>query len=135
MKYCDDYDWVSLGGSWKLGLPADYQFALVKYAYENKTKVHAMGCTGFYHNLEIPFYSVDSSSWLSGEEHGLVPKFDFVKMEVIRVDYRKMYLAGSDYITRTRHTIKEYKNFERGITNYWLSKGLDWDKQVGQSNN
>jgi hypothetical protein len=135
IKYCKDYEWVSLGGSWKLGLPADYQFALVKYAYEQGTKVHAMGCTGFYHNLEVPFYSVDSSSWLSGEEHGLVPDFDFVKMKVVRVDYRKMYLAGTDYISRTKHTIKQYKHFERGMTDFWKSRGLDWDKMLEESNN
>ncbi len=128
MSYCERYRWISFGGSWKLGIPERIKLAMVKYAYEHKVRVHAMGCTSLPRLAAVPYYSVDSSSWLESEEHGIIPKFDFISMRCIRKNYKKTDMKALDYRERTRRTILEYLRLEKGITDLWLSRGLDWSK-------
>lgn len=129
-EYCERYDWVAIGGKWKLGMTNDARFAIVKHAYEVGTKVHAMANTGIMDNLEIPFYSSDSSSWLEGEEHGLIPEFDLVKLKVNRRPFRETMLAGTNYIERTRYVINQYIKLEKGLNDLWESRGCNWDEQI-----
>ena len=69
---CRKYDYIAIGGlvlgAKKQEYPA-YQ-KLVEYAAVRGVKVHGLGFTKTSLLPEYPFYSVDSSSWLTGAVRG-----------------------------------------------------------------
>lgn len=76
--HCRDYDYIALGiagkdtawGDWK----TFYKFVEVARTYD--VKVHGLGITGMKVLEKVPFYSVDSSSWTSGNRYKAFHLFD-----------------------------------------------------------
>jgi len=84
-KLCNDYNYIAIGASgqhdskWTRKDP-DKLKKLVQYANSKKVRVHGLGYTNHKGLSEIPFYSVDSTSWLSGNRFGSVYEFKNNKM-------------------------------------------------------
>lgn len=80
IAHCKDYPYVALGIAGKDTSWADWKtfLAFVLKAKEYNTKIHGLGITGMSVLEKVPFYSVDSSSWLQGGK------------------YRKYYLMGKE---------------------------------------
>ena len=49
---------------------------MLKLAKENNCKVHGLGFTSLKLLKQIPFYSVDSTSWIAGQKFGVIIKFN-----------------------------------------------------------
>lgn len=78
-KICKDYDYVAIGGIVTQEIKRseyDVFLPLLKIARENNTKVHGLGFTNLKGMVKYKFYSVDSTSWLSGNKFGAVYLFD-----------------------------------------------------------
>lgn len=78
---CEKYSYIAISASgmyeskWTRQQPERLK-AMVMYANHRKVKVHGLGYTKLAMLKEIPFYSVDSTSWLSGNRFGAVYKFN-----------------------------------------------------------
>lgn len=77
---CKKYNYIAIGASgqhdskWTRKQPEKLK-KLVQYANSKNVRVHGLGYTNHKGLSEIPFYSVDSTSWLSGNRFGAVYKF------------------------------------------------------------
>lgn len=68
IAHCKDYSYVSLGGivTKEAKWTPEYMLGFVLIAQEYNTKVHGLGVTANAVIKKVPFYSVDSSSWTTG---------------------------------------------------------------------
>ena len=80
-QLCKDYKYIAISASgmyeskWTRQEPERLK-KMVKYANSKGVKVHGLGYTKIKMLHEIPFYSVDSTSWLSGNRFGAVYRFN-----------------------------------------------------------
>lgn len=73
------YDYVAIGGIVTREIkPSEYKFFhwLLAEAKKQNCKVHGLGFTNLKGLEEYDFYSVDSTSWLSGNRFGSIYKFN-----------------------------------------------------------
>jgi hypothetical protein len=83
-QMCKDYDYVAIGGIVTQEIKRseyDVFYPLLKIAKENNCKVHGLGFTNLKGMEKYKFYSVDSTSWLSGNKFGAVYLFDGKTMQ------------------------------------------------------
>ena len=83
-QMCKDYDYVAIGGIVTQEIKRseyDVFYPLLKIAKENNCKVHGLGFTNLKGMVKYKFYSVDSTSWLSGNKFGAVYFFDGETMQ------------------------------------------------------
>lgn len=83
-QMCKDYDYVAIGGIVTQEIKRseyDVFYPLLKIAKENNTKVHGLGFTNLKGMEKYKFYSVDSTSWLSGNKFGAVYLFNGKTMQ------------------------------------------------------
>lgn len=71
-QMCRDYDYIAIGGLVLSARKQEYPSyqKLVEYAAIRGIKVHGLGFTKTKILKEYPFYSVDSSSWMTGAVMG-----------------------------------------------------------------
>lgn len=69
--WCKKYDYVAIGSSFfqKPELKSQAQM-LLRIAKKHKTRVHGLGVTSYKDITVMPLYSIDSTSWLSGDRFG-----------------------------------------------------------------
>jgi hypothetical protein len=78
---CENYNYIAIGASgqhdskWTRSNPEQLK-KMVLYAKNKGVKVHGLGYTSIKMLHEIPFYSVDSTSWLSGNRFGAIYIFN-----------------------------------------------------------
>lgn len=75
---CKEYDYIAIGGiaSGEIGARYyKYHKLLNELAAKYNCKVHGLGMTAS-HLKESGFYSIDSTSWLSGQKYGAAHIFD-----------------------------------------------------------
>lgn len=78
-QMCKEYDYVAIGGIVTQEIKRgeyDVFIPLLKIAKENNCKVHGLGFTNLKGLEKYKFYSVDSTSWLSGNRFGAVYLFN-----------------------------------------------------------
>lgn len=79
IKMVKEYDYVAIGGIVTKEIkPSEYRFFtwMLQEAKKHNCKVHGLGFTNLEGIKKYPFYSVDSTSWLSGNRFGGVYFFD-----------------------------------------------------------
>jgi hypothetical protein len=80
-QLCENYKYIAIGASgmhdskWTRTNPTQLK-NMVLYANSKKVRVHGLGYTKIKMLKEIPFYSVDSTSWLSGNRFGAIYIFN-----------------------------------------------------------
>ena len=80
-KLCEEYQYIAIGASgkydskWTRTNP-EKLLALVLYAKTKGVKVHGLGYTVLNKLHEIPFHSVDSTTWLNAGKYGELQMFD-----------------------------------------------------------
>jgi hypothetical protein len=78
---CKEYDYIAISASgmyeskWTRQEP-DRLEKMVRYAKSKRVKVHGLGYTKIDMLKKIPFYSVDSTSWLSGSRFANIYRFN-----------------------------------------------------------
>ena len=83
-KMCEEYKYIAIGGIVTQEIKRseyDVFSYLLKIAREKKTKVHGLGFTNLKGMEKYKFYSVDSTSWLSGNKFGSVYLFNGKTMD------------------------------------------------------
>lgn len=106
----------------------DYCFSYIKKKWL-KTKVHWWWMTNPRLMLKYPFYSVDSTAWLTPWKFNRIPFFKNWKFEII--DNQKAKKMGIDfskihYMKRYEYSIKAYLELERYITKIQQAKKMDY---------
>lgn len=79
LKMVEEYDYVAIGGIVTREIkPSEYKHFhwLLAEAKKQNCKVHGLGFTNLKGLEEYDFYSVDSTSWLSGNRFGSIYKFN-----------------------------------------------------------
>jgi len=116
-KMCQEYDYVAIGGIVTQEIKrAEYDvfYSFLKIAKENNTKVHGLGFTNLKGMEKYKFYSVDSTSWLSGNKFGAVYLFNGKTMQ-------KQNKAIGQRVKTTEvamHNFNEWVKFSKYAENY-----------------
>jgi hypothetical protein len=79
LEICNDYDYICFGAFITDGLSSKKYIGIKRFltdAKKNNCKVHGLGFTNFKYLKHLKFYSVDSTSWVSGNRYGHICNFD-----------------------------------------------------------
>ncbi len=116
LRMIQEYNYVAIGGIVTKEIkPKEYPFFnwFLSEAKKNSCKVHGLGFTNIKGLHKYPFYSVDSTSWLSGNRFGSVYFFNNGKMNKVekeaeqRVKTQKVLLHNFDeWVKFTRYAEK-----------------------------
>lgn len=156
-----DIRYMGMGGN--RAVPVDLRKVLMYDAYKAAKPVHGFAAVDAKWMKQIPFYSVDSTSWSVGAQvFGLAPTFDAAvgKIRQYPVGNREFRtnprqaaanlikaknFFASDIVEKENgqknygrfHTAAAdvFRRLEEWHTAYWKAKGLDWDAQLRKHGN
>lgn len=143
--YAEKYNYIALGGL----VPYSKEPVLLRnwlnkcfkillpYIQSKKLKVHGFGIGSAEILKQYPFYSADSSGWLSGGKFGTVVTWVPEKLKMLSGSHFKdkdtytkrggnLKLMGH-YDERLKHNIAEYRKMEQSITKLWESRGITYE--------
>lgn len=101
-KMCDEYPYVGIEGGWD---KRDY-LPMLQMAQQKRVKVHGFAMTNVKVFRHLPFYSVDSTTWLAGEQYGrtfvfkggIIKTYDAKHKKSLRAKYEQLCNdLGIDY--------------------------------------
>ena len=152
-----DSRYVGLEGVRKNRKPLPYN-KFIKYAYDNKCRVHGFAMIKKEYVNKHPFYSVDSSSWQVplrwGSYYFFIPKegkfrvfvnslkqIDKVYSKAIEKKRKKCFKLNTpaeflesynDEVVKMklRMTVEANIQFEKYYTDLWERRGINWEKQL-----
>jgi len=123
------YKYIALGGLVPLATHKevlrkwlDTCFSIIK----NKVKVHGFGVNARWAWKRYPFYSVDSTSWLSGSRYRNII-VDRKKITKKQKNLMSMNLHTEHYLKITERNIKGYIDEANFITRLWEKRGVKWN--------
>ena len=110
-KLTKEYDYVAIGTikEW-----TSYPLALKKLnqiAKKNHCKVHGLGYTKT-NAKELGFYSVDSTSWKSGNMYGRLMIFKHNKMTGVKLKNKRLK-SGDMYSVVEKHCLQEWLKYQK----------------------
>lgn len=125
-KYLQQEDYIALGGLVGAGKPnlrvfLDKCFNIIKDYWPKK--IHGFGLTAPWALQRYPFYSVDSTSWMSYKFGGLQEINGYA---TIQSKKRLFYLRNRDKYFILQKSVETYKQLEYNITKLWEHKGIIW---------
>lgn len=136
-------DYIGLSPANDVSMPEKENFLKKCFSItQDKVKCHGFAVTSHTQLYTFPFYSVDSSSWVSPARYGRIPLFTD-KLEIKSVifknkehvlkywNYLKEYgiekIADVDWKLRTTISIKSFQKLEKAATHIWTQRGIVWD--------
>lgn len=114
----ENFDYISIGASgrndskWTRTNPEKLT-KLVKYANQNNTKVHGLGYTVLKNLPKIPFYSVDSTTWLNGGKFGEFQKFNGLTIKKEQAGKHKKRVRTDKSLDLKYHNLQEWIKFQK----------------------
>lgn len=114
---------------------------LIKECYKRNIKVHGFAMTKDSVMSKLPFYSVDSTSWMQGVQYGVIPFFNGRKVIGVSVkEIKEAAKSGSRFnvnflhykdktkqkLYRLRQGINAYQKAQIYYTKLWQKKGINW---------
>jgi hypothetical protein len=110
-----DYQYISIGIAGKDVGWGDYNafYSFVMSAKENDCKVHGLGITGMKSLERVPFYSVDSSGWTTGNRYKSIFVFDGKKVTNMKVDLTKKRIH--DHRALAKHNLRQWQLFANSM--------------------
>lgn len=115
-KLTKEYDYVAIGGfAIKDIKKTEYKFIqkFLEIARKNNCKVHGLGFTSLKSLPKYPFYSVDSTSWKSGNRFGSLYIFKNNKLLMIKRPANKRMKSGEFYSMIEYWNFKEWVKFQK----------------------
>lgn len=114
-KLTKEYDYVAIGGIvtkeiTRKEYPVFKQ--LLKIARDNNCKVHGLGFTNLNELPKYHFYSVDSTSWKSGNRFGTLYLFKENKLLQIKKKENKRLVSGSRYAEVEKFVLNEWMKYQ-----------------------
>ena len=117
VKLTKEYDYIAIGGIVTKEIkPTEYKFftPMLKIAKENNCKVHGLGFTNLKTLNKYHFYSVDSTSWLSGGRFGQLYIFKNNTLKQISYNNKRI----KDYMVSHHFNIEEWIKFQKYADKY-----------------
>lgn len=117
----------------------------IREAYQERVRIHGFAMTKREVMEGLPFYSVDSSSWLSVYKFGTIFKFDGSKIRRIAnnpqsksrlmkhgVGLENLGHARSKEETRQKLINAEYewREYEKYLVRLWEARGICWKERL-----
>jgi hypothetical protein len=150
--------YLGMGTNFK-AMPTKDWARLIFKAYQAGKPVHGFAKVSGSHLMQVPFYSVDSTSWAAGTFFGTVPDFDARRGVMVQrpvgdraaakhgqkkvltrlakssgggvgVGVLQGGSSGKDFTSFYNHAALEYEKAERWYTSYWKARGVDWDAKL-----
>lgn len=121
--FIENFDYISIGGVAGEGNGRSNEKMLYDFVFshtQDKVKVHGLGITALGNLKNYPFYSVDSTSWLSAARFGNFKSAD----DKNKVEWIK---SNRHYLYNTRNEIRYWLRIEKYITKLWKERGIIWD--------
>lgn len=112
-----DYNYVAIGGIVTKEIKNnqyDIFTNLINTANKYNTKVHGLGFTNINKLHKYKFYSVDSTSWLSGNRYGIIHTFINKEMKTHKAPMGKRVL----YKKAVEHNFNEWVKFSKYAEEY-----------------
>jgi hypothetical protein len=113
--------------------------SLIKQCYEKNIKVHGFAMTNFEVASRLPFYSVDSSSWVATIRYGtfaIIDKKGVLKqVKITRNNCFKYNIpiglmnhsrTVADCQNKLYYTAKQYYLIAKYFTELWEKRGIKW---------
>lgn len=89
IRDCKDYNYIALGyfltEGFKEQVTIKYAKAFVNKAHSLNCRIHGLGFTRTMFLKDIPFDSVDSSTWSMGKRYGNISKFDRINERMVQL--------------------------------------------------
>ncbi len=108
--------------------PLDYA-RFISEAYRRGVRVHGFMITGSQDLERFPFFSVDSTSWLSGCRYGQVSRLSRKGVGARGVKDGTAPVAGTnwrEHVAPLVDSIRTWAEVERRVTEMWSARGVDW---------
>lgn len=118
-KLTKEYDYVAIGGIVTKEIkPKEYKFftPLLEIARKNKCKVHGLGFTNLKSLKKYKFYSVDSTSWKSGNRFGILYKFNGTTLVQVKKE-KNQKMINPCYLG-DNHNLNEWIKFQKYADKY-----------------
>lgn len=146
LKKHSDYIGISPDNSVSMKEKLNWMNQVFSYIKDDITKgslrTHGFAVTSHKQLFNYPFYSVDSSSWVTPARYGRIPiltdRYEIKSISYkVKEDIEKYwsYLSSigmakiADTVTwrdRVLIAIKSYQKLEEVATKLWLSRGVEW---------
>lgn len=110
----------------------------------DKVRTHGFAVTSCNQLYDYPYYSADSSSWISPARYGMIPIIDdkylirsFSYKDINMIERYWPYLSSigmhaigdvKDWRMRTKIAIRTYTKLEEIATKLWEQRGVVWKK-------
>lgn len=117
-KICKEYNYVAIGGLVTQEIKRkeyDVFIPLLKIAKENNTKVHGLGFTNLEGLKKYKFYSVDSTSWISGQK--FMQFYTFNGSTLVKSKLNKENKVGINPKGRLKYNFDEWVKFSKYAEN------------------
>ena len=111
-----EYDYVAIGGIVTKEIkPQEYRYfkPMLEIAKKNNCKVHGLGFTNLKSLSKYPFYSVDSTSWKSGNRFGTLYLFKENKLIQIKKPKDKRMVTNEKYSMVEAFVFNEWVKFQK----------------------
>lgn len=111
-KLTKEYDYVAIGGIVTKEIKRkEYKYftPLLDIAKENGCKVHGLGFTDMKALKRYRFYSVDSTSWISGARFGMLYMFQNGTLKFTKYKDRRI----RNHMESNHHNIEEWLKFQK----------------------
>lgn len=121
-EFMDGFDYISIGGVAGEGLGKKEERLLYDFVFSNtrdRVRVHGLGITALRILKKYPFFSVDSTSWLSAARFG---NFQSIE-DKNRAAWRS---KNRHYLENTKEEVKHWLKLEKYCTDLWTQKGITW---------
>lgn len=137
-EYAKEYPYIGLGGTAEGATSVtNNKLAFFDFCFHTvgiKNKIHGLAVTSNTLMKRYPFYSVDSTSWLSSLSFGKFMQFkdgEFISFNSVNVD-GKLSNPGQlmDKEGRLKYAVKAFVGVEKDITAFWKMRGVVWDDKI-----
>jgi hypothetical protein len=138
--YCQNFKLLGIGGIAQLKTQRGKLKGFINQCFSVikkylPIKIHGYGISSNLHQI-FPFFSADSTGWLSATRHRTVANFSKGKIYYTESVRKKGASINDGNILTTDLTderlltrsCEAYKQFENYITELWAKRGVNWDE-------
>lgn len=118
----DDHAYMAVGGVAGVNTTKDVLVGFLDYVFSrtrDQVKVHGLGMTTKALLWRYPYYSVDSTTWLTSARYGRSEAIKDTRVQQVRsrsIPYKKRMVVD----------IQHYMQVERDTTILWEKRGVKW---------
>lgn len=121
-KYVAEYPYISYGGSAGGKVSSLDRKKFLNYAFSHsrdKVRVHGLGMTAEWMITSYPYYSVDSTSWISIAR--------FANSKVYSPEMAKVVSKKQHYLRNVERELEYWILLQQKVSKLWASRGVSWE--------